>query len=113
MKAEEGKLFAEYLQWSKAEQLEGGYCAWNEAGDQVLPEEMKFDSDWNWLMDVVTKTESLGYDVNITGITCSVNRLLERDEPIVRWVCGNREDKIGLVCLTMVHFINWYNENVI
>jgi hypothetical protein len=69
-----------------------------------------YHSDWNWLMPVVQKIENLGYNVNISGITCSVSRLLEK-ETIVQWVCGNRNDKIGLVYKTVVEFINWYNEN--
>lgn len=65
---------------------------------------------WDELMPVVQKIESLGYNVTISGITCSVSRVLET-ETIIRFVCGNKDDKIGLVWLTVATFIQWYNEN--
>ena len=74
-------------------------------------DELLFDQSWDWLMAVVRKVEELGYEVLIMGISCSVNKVLDRDNPIVTWVCGDKSNKIGLVYTTMFEFIKWYNQN--
>ncbi len=70
---------------------------------------MKYDSCWSMLMEVVEKIESLGFDVTIKGITCSVSRWGEEDT-ILQLVCGDRRQKVMLVYAVVVKFIEWYNK---
>ena len=64
--------------------------------------------DWNFLMQVIEKIESLGYEVEIKGINCRIKELF-KDEPIVSWVLGDRSMKKELVWTAVVEFIKWYN----
>jgi len=64
--------------------------------------------DWNLLMDLIDKIESLGYEVEIKGINCRIKELF-KDEPIVSWVLGDRSMKKELVWTAVVEFIKWYN----
>ncbi len=69
---------------------------------------LKFDSDWNWIMEVVEKIESI-YAVSIIGShtmthVCSI-------------FLGNNESKIGrgnskreAVIRAIWEFLNWYNQ---
>jgi hypothetical protein len=34
--------------------------------------DLKYYSDWNWMMEVLNKIESLGYNINILRETCSI-----------------------------------------
>ena len=70
--------------------------------------ELKYNSSWYWLMPVVEKIEASGFDVNIKGITCSINRICE-DETIIQFVLGDRTRKIELVWSVLLEFIKWYN----
>lgn len=72
----------------------------------------KYHKSWDWLMSVVEKIESLGFEVRIEGISCKINRVLEKDSPIVSWVCGDtkRKRKIKLVFRAIRTFIKWHNE---
>jgi len=63
---------------------------------------------WNFLMQVIEKIESLGYEVEIKGINCRIKELF-KDEPIVSWVLGDRSMKKELVWTAVVEFIKWYN----
>ena len=71
--------------------------------------ELKYHSSWEWIMPVVVKIESLGFDVKIRGIECSINRLCE-EETIIQLVLGDRDRKIELVWSGMLEFIKWYNK---
>ncbi len=73
-------------------------------------ETLKYHSDWNWLMEVVEKIESLGNDVLITSnyIQIAYN---EGENFIVIELEGNI--KIFAVYNACVEFIKWYNENKI
>ena len=55
---ENNKLIVEFLGWSKAQELEGGYEAQFEPCDQRLPSEMDFHKSWDWLMPVLEKLET-------------------------------------------------------
>lgn len=85
------------------------------------PEEMLFNSDWNWLMEVVEKIESLKspYD----GFSWSVEPfsvLINRNNVYIQVDAGKSDDisfpdmhcktKIEMVYNTCVEFIKWYNE---
>ena len=72
---------------------------------------MRYSSSWDWLMPVVDKIELSGFEVRIEGISCKINRVLEKDNTIIQLVCGDKSNKIGLVYQAVIEFIDWYDKN--
>jgi|LakMenE01Jun11ns_1017448.scaffolds.fasta_scaffold9942154_1 hypothetical protein len=73
---------------------------------------LKFDSEWNWLMEVIQAIEEKGFVVAIRGISCAIYPLL-KDNPedyISSFVCGNLSRKIDIVYSAIIGFIKWYNQ---
>lgn len=66
-------------------------------------EYLHFDSDWNWLMEVVEKIESLDYGFEIIGNYCKIgnNANIQCSQPT----------KIQAVYNACITFVKWYNEN--
>ena len=66
-----------------------------------------YNSDWNWLMEVVEKIESIkGTQIFINGISCEImfkGRVISK----------HFNTKIEAVYNACVEFIKWYNENKI
>ncbi|HEY6143774.1 MAG TPA: hypothetical protein VIV55_10220 [Flavobacterium sp.] len=70
------------------------------------PEQMLFDSDWNWLMEVVGKIEGLNYWVNrIDGDVWIVDNNKEI-------IINNQYHSGGIeaVYKSVLEFVKWYNE---
>ena len=65
---------------------------------------LKFHSDWNWLMEVVEKIESLGYRIEIVKHICRI--YLSNKETII---ISENTPKIEAVYNACVEFIKWYN----
>jgi hypothetical protein len=72
------------------------------------PHEMKFNTDWNWLMEVVEKIESLGYDVFINTCVCKVSDVGQNMFEDIE--CFVNNNKIQATYNACVEFIQWYNE---
>jgi len=74
--------------------------------DDLILSDLKFDTDWNWLMRVVEKIENLGNDVLITSnyIQITYNK---GEEFIVIELEGNI--KIQAVHSAVVEFVKLYN----
>ena len=69
--------------------------------------DLQFHSDWNWLMEVVEKIESKGFDVFINTFVCRISDVGEdRFEDIETF---NSASKIQAVNSAVVEFIKWYN----
>ena len=66
---------------------------------------LKFDTDWNWIMEVVEKIEEIYYlkPVHILGNQCNIltNKTFK--------VC--RDSKKEAVVQAIWEFLNWYKEN--
>ena len=69
-----------------------------------------YDTSWDWLMPVVEKIESLGWDIEIIKNSCAIR-------------CGNKPNrffetlticdlKMEAVWSSIVKFIKWYNQQV-
>ena len=67
-------------------------------------EDLKYHEDWNWLMEVVEKIESLGYRIEIVKHICRI--YLSNKETII---ISENTPKIEAVNIACVEFIKWYN----
>ena len=72
---------------------------------------MKYHSSWDWLMPIIEKSEGLGFEVLIGRISCNINKILDRNNPISGFCCGDISKKREIVYDTVIEFINWYNKN--
>lgn len=66
-------------------------------------DELKYDTDWNWLMPVVEKIESLGIVVEIRENVCYIETSLGNYSEL-------EDTKLQATYKAVVKFINWYNE---
>lgn len=67
----------------------------------------KFDTDWNWLMEVVEKIESKGFNFEIKRNWARISR--KGENIVLRW--EEDRNKIDAVYNACVEFIKWYNQN--
>jgi hypothetical protein len=72
--------------------------------DSFHEDQLKFHKDWNWLMSVVDKIESLGYDVQIVLDYCTIT---DGDYSETTQLGGNKMHNVYNAC---VEFIKCYNE---
>ena len=93
---ENNKLLAEFL----------GFELTTNKGLKQLP---KFHSDWNWLMQVVEKIESLGYNIDTMKYQSSQFCGIYRDGKII--YTNYCETKIEAVYNACLEFVKWYNKN--
>lgn len=119
---EGNKLIAEFM--SKENPFhDGRYIVLN--GFAYTPDEMKFNSSWDWIMPVVEKIESMRYSVTIgtafrsdktQRIYCEIGTPELWDfkrldiKPIVEFDEENGNSKIEIVYISVVEFIKWYNQ---
>ena len=99
------KLIAEFLGIQVEEGQERIYI--NGLGTKLIEE--TFNTDWNWLMEVVDKIDSLGYIFKLQGNSATFFKNKTFKEPI--WndsFIGNT--KIEATYNAVVEFIKWYNE---
>jgi hypothetical protein len=74
--------------------------------DKRNPNTILYHSDWNWLMEVVEKIESKGFDVHINTCVCRVSDVGEdRFEDIETF---NSNSKLQAVYQAVLEFIKWY-----
>ena len=67
-----------------------------------------YHDNWNDLMFIVEKIESLNFAFDIMGKACSINN----DTEMIVDLCGNDfKSKIESVYTACVEFIQWYNLN--
>ena len=72
-------------------------------------EDLKFHSDWNWLMEVVEKIESLGYWTELLG-GCHQEFRIGKINQIKEFINKDGSDKKEAVYNTCLEFIKYYNE---
>jgi hypothetical protein len=69
---------------------------------------LKFDLDWNWIMEVVDAIEKLGYQFNIYHEDC----VIEKDKKfIVITHATKKKSKKEAVVQAINQFLKFYNEN--
>lgn len=121
MNTENNKLIAEFMKFDFSRFSNDGIIEFPNDSffefqyNTFTLEELKFHSDWNWLMEVVEKIEELEYTVNIyktpnTGVNyCEVNEPTQSGERCKSFQ-HSRESKIQAVYIACVEFIKWYNQ---
>ncbi len=74
--------------------------------------ELKFHSDWRWMMEVVDKIESLGFDTSLDRYEFG-----KKTTFFIRYGGSNtqsgisKDNKIEAVYNACLEFIQWYNQN--
>ena len=116
MKIDEGNKLIAVFMGGTLDSSESKYYYFLSEGRYKM--ELKYDSDWNELMNVVSKIEKTwrGEDlfcVKIAFNTCIITQERLMDKPIVRAESTNRIDrtKIEAVWSAVVAFIEWYNKH--
>jgi hypothetical protein len=100
------RIIARFMEWKNI--VNDGAIQLYKKGDATIHlSNLKYDSDWNWLMEVVEKIESLGYYFRFLGngwiiiVNLSEKETIEIHDKCKITACYN-------ACL---EFIKWYNEN--
>lgn len=119
---ETNKLIAEFMVENEGGLIkirDGVYSTINEyeiPDDDLIVSDLKYHSDWNWLMPVVEKIESLSHRkgrryylfMEQSYVQIKVDRMNE--EPFGKWGTSSNYDKIGAVYRAVVDFIKHYNQ---
>jgi len=103
---EKSEVIAVFMGWTIELGMEGKknpYYNWSDGWNMSRPSEMKFDSDWNWLMAVVSKinktpnpkTESTTFSTKKTDLRYYVS-LADMENSFIK----------------VYEIIDWYNENI-
>jgi hypothetical protein len=71
--------------------------------------DLKYNIDWNWLMEVVEKIENFGFEFFIVESRCRIANNTDKSiETIIDFeIIGT---KIQATYKAVVEFIKWYNE---
>lgn len=70
------------------------------------PDELKYHTDWNWLMEVVEKIESLNFIVYIETNYCQLYNATNHEE-LIKSIYSTKIESVYKAC---VEFVKWYNE---
>lgn len=108
------KLIAEFMGY----ELYNGLFIHSESetpiGNTFYPDQSKYHSSWDWLMPVVEKMESKGFEVQIGRSLFVKNTNYCMIHDIGNAFCIEHEDvadKIIVVYRAVIEFIKWYNQN--
>ena len=115
------KIIAEFMGAKLTKDLKIMYPVYE--GDSSYVKNLKYHSDWNWLMEVVEKIESLGYRT-LTENECFMitksklssfdvrskddYNTIFSDNYEINHYGGSKKENVYNAC---VEFIKWYNEN--
>ena len=112
MSTENNKIIAEFMWWKEQEE---DFMFNPKTSGSIYIKSLLFHKDWNWLMEVVEKIESIKIEtykvrVDIYFNCCQINPT--HWEQLIS-IYGNKETKIEAVYNACIEFIKWYNENKI
>jgi hypothetical protein len=71
-------------------------------------EELEYHKDWNWLMQVVEKIESLDYELFIETFEVRIEK--HRETLFRQHTKVSNQTKIEAVYNACVSFVKWYNQ---
>ena len=108
---ENNKIIAEFIGWKEQEE---DFMFNPKTSGSTYVKSLLFHKDWNWLMEVVEKIESIGGAVCIGNGNCVMiifylTDVMGESYSKTRELIG--ETKIQAVYNACVEFIKWYNEN--
>jgi hypothetical protein len=77
---------------------------------ELFYSQLAYNSDWNWLMEIVLKIESIDnerfcFDISLSGAT--IEDMLNDFNTIVEIVGKTKIESVYLAC---VEFVKWYNK---
>ena len=117
---ENNKIIVEFMKWDILNDMTYSKAT---KGKWVELDKLKFYSNWNWLMEVVEKIESLGYRT-LTENECFMitksklssfdvrskddYNTIFSDNYEINHYGGSKKENVYNAC---VEFIKWYNEN--
>jgi hypothetical protein len=111
---ENNKLLAEFLGLTLEQEQERIFI--QGLGTKLIEE--TFNTDWNWLMEVVEKIESLGYISNQDSRICEGSlkpiyyfRIFIKHYRGQNVGYSKANTRIEAVYNACVEFVKWYNEN--
>ena len=107
MITENNKIIAEFMGATLTKDLQIMYPVYE--GDSSYVKDLKYHLDWNWLMQVVEKIESLKFSVLIGKNNCVIEQTFGKESLNLGLIKG--KDKIEAVYNACLEFIKWYNEN--
>ena len=128
---QDNKLIAEFMGYHYVAETKITHDYFIVKGRYIRPNGIKFDTDWNWLMDVVDKIESLGattrvksnynqfIKANVHQVTIEIekgelsegNKVFWGDGFIYQNHSNSNVRKIEAYYESVVNFIKWYEQN--
>lgn len=103
------KLITEFMEWTLDDKDLNSYRKYNGSTFKYsLLSNFKYHTDWNWLMPVVEKIQSMGYWVDYT----KGDVFIYDDEynlVIPNPMHENKDTKLSIHYKIVIEFINWYN----
>ena len=96
------KIIAEFMGYIKHTQTK----AYLTTDGYFHERDLKFHKDWNWLMEVVEKIESIGFTFETKKNWARITR--KGENIILRW--EEDKTKIEAVYNACIEFIKWYNK---
>jgi hypothetical protein len=107
---ESNKLIAEFMQPSF-----NGFGTYDFNGQLLTKEYLKFDTDWNWLMSVVDKIESIVWEeINDTSFNVTIGAtyycVIQDNNGGMLEIIEQGKSKLESVYNAVIKFITWHNE---
>ena len=101
---EKNKIIAEFMGYIKNTPSKDFFQHPTEKNRYDRIEFLSYDSDWNWLMEVVEKIEMLGFVFSIKKNWAKITK--DKFAIVVRW--EEDKNKIEAVYNASLEFIKWY-----
>ena len=101
---ENNKIIVEFMKWDILNDMTYSKAT---KGKWIELDKLKFHSNWNWLMEVVEKIESIGFTFETKKNWARITR--KGENIILRW--EEDKTKIEAVYNACIEFIKYYNEN--
>ena len=112
---ENNKVFAEFLGYSQPHPDYPNTTYWYKKDCQPLTI-LLFHSDWNWLMSVVDKIESIIFNkdnsFNVTIGSTNFCVIQDSNGEVYESIEDYRESKLLTTYVAVTEFIKWYNEQL-
>jgi hypothetical protein len=115
---ENNKIISEFMGYHYVPETTLAHDYFMVKGRYIRPHGIKFDTDWNWLMEVVEKIETIKIDKlyfnvqidkdKVSLFYTHINEPTKQTEMFFEW---GQKNKIANIYKIVVEFVKWYNEN--